>query len=68
MILVFAYLSFLIIGVAIFIYTKDTDDDFFDYNPEENLIGDAYTYKFVESDYERVEKALVDFADQLAIA
>ncbi len=68
MILVFAYLLFLLLGVAVFIYTKDADDDFFDYDPEENLIGDAYTYNFVESDYERVEKALVDFADELAFA
>ncbi len=34
----------------------------------ENLIGDAYKYRFVESDYERVEQELIKFVDELAYA
>ena len=34
---------------------------------EENVIGDAYLYRFVEADYERVEKELMKFADELAL-
>lgn len=68
MILIFGYLVFLLVGVAVFIYTKDSDDDFYDYDPTENLIGEAYTYNFVESDYERVERELIKFADELAFA
>lgn len=73
MVLVFGYLLFLLVGVSIFIYTKDVEEDFYEedcfYNVDfgENLIGDAYVYKFVESDYERVEKELIRFADELAL-
>ncbi|MBR5635474.1 MAG: hypothetical protein IKW81_00910 [Pseudobutyrivibrio sp.] len=31
----------------------------------ENPIGDAYRYKFVDSDYERVHRELLKFADEL---
>ncbi|QFJ54910.1 hypothetical protein [Pseudobutyrivibrio xylanivorans] len=34
----------------------------------ENPIGDAYRYRFVEADYERVQDELIKFADELAYA
>ena len=67
MILIIGYLAFVVIGVAVFLYTKDTDEEFYDEPPVENVIGDAYLYRFVDSDYERVEKELMRFADELAL-
>ena len=67
MILIIAYLTFAIVGIGVFLYTRDADEEFYDEPPVENLIGDAYLYRFVESDYERVEKELLKFADELAI-
>ena len=66
MILVIAYLVFVLVGVAILIYTKDVDEEFYDEPPVENVIGDAYLYAFVESDFERVERELIRFADEIA--
>jgi hypothetical protein len=67
MILIIAYVAFAIVGIGVFLYTRDTDEEFYEEPPVENEIGDAYLYRFVESDYERVEKALMNFADELAI-
>ena len=67
MILIIGYLAFVVVGVAIFLYTKDADEELYDEAPVENVIGDAYHYRFVESDYERVEKELMRFADELAL-
>lgn len=64
------YVVFAVAGIAIFIYTRDVDDydeEYYSEAPVENLIGDAYTYTFVESDYIRVEKELMKFADELAL-
>ncbi len=61
------YFAFAIIGIAVFLYTKDVDEEFYDEPPVENLIGDAYLYRFVESDYERVEKELMKFADDIVV-
>ena len=67
MLLIIGYVAFAIVGIAVFLYTRHTDDEFYDEPPVENLIGDAYLYRFVESDYERVEKELMKFADELAL-
>lgn len=67
MILIMGYFAFAIVGIAVFLYTRDGDEEFYDEPPVENLIGDAYLYKFVESDYERVEKELMKFADDIAV-
>lgn len=60
------YGLFVVLGIAVFIYTREVDEEFYDEAPVENLIGDAYTYRFVESDYDRVEAELLRFADQYA--
>jgi hypothetical protein len=66
MLVVVGYVVFALVGVAVFIYTRDLDDELMDEEPVENVIGDAYRYRFVDSDYARVERELILFADEIA--
>ncbi len=67
MMIIIGYMVFALVGLAIIVYTSDEYEEFYYEEPKDNVIGDAYLYRFVDSDYDRVERELIRFADELAL-